>query len=215
MNKTNRLITFGCSFTFGTGLPDCKEGSATPSNQGWPAILSKKLNLDLVNVSASGASNFEILHNIINFDFQSSDTVIIMWTYFARDLYFRSLFSKIWPIDRLSPGSTSNSIIDNLLDTKVIVGRKWIENMNEKTFALKTWAHIHHADLYLTSKGIKYIHFPALPDDLLKYSVPYKINNFYANGIVRLDVATDNMHPGIKTNEHTANSIYNILNEQI
>lgn len=62
----SRLITFGCSYTYGQGLPDCENtvintgikkfyvNSSAPSKQGWPSILSKRLDLELVNISAPG-----------------------------------------------------------------------------------------------------------------------------------------------------------------
>lgn len=214
----SRLITFGCSYTFGTGLPDCKAGATESSKLGWPSILSNKLNLELVNISSAGASNFEILNNIINFNFKESDTVAIMWTHYVRDLFF-----KKWPeadqIVRLGPWTTGDGTwLSKIIDTQVIVGKKWrrswIENMNDKTFALKSWSYIHHADLYLQSKKIKYIHCPAFPGELNKYPVSYTINNFYSNGFLTIDYGSDNAHPGIKSNEKTAEILYTILNEQ-
>jgi hypothetical protein len=86
--------------------------------------------------------------------------------------------------------------------------------MNDKDFTLKTWAHIHHADLYLKSKHLNYIHFPAVPWELMKYPVKYQIDNYHTNGINRVDNGHDDLHPGIETNKKTAELIYRILNEQ-
>jgi hypothetical protein len=210
-NIKKRLITFGCSYTYGIGLPDCKDEWDPPSKHGWPKLLSDKIDLDLINVSCSGASNFEIVNNIINFEFYESDTVVIMWTHYARDLFFRKLFAKKWPVARLGPW-ISNNLIDRLIDTQVIVGMKWVENMNDKTFALKSWAHIHHAGLYLKSLKLKHLHFVAMPNDLLKYPVSYSIDNFCTDGIVIVDRCEDG-HPGIESNKKTADLIYTRLHE--
>ena len=215
MNKTHRrLITFGCSYTYGIGLPDCPEDTYNQSKMGWPKLVSDKLNAELINISASGASNFEILHNIINFNFLDSDIVVIMWTHYARDILFKSRI-KTYPLIRLGPWSTGvGNWLGQLIDTHIVVGRNWIENMNEETFALKSWAHIHHADLYLKSKNIQYIHFPAAPYELLKYPVNYKIDNLHLHGIFKIDLGNDNAHPGVESNKHTADLIYKKLNEK-
>ena len=49
--KDYALITFGCSFTYGHGLPDCIGGpdghaGPTPSEQAWPAMLGKIINMN-------------------------------------------------------------------------------------------------------------------------------------------------------------------------
>jgi hypothetical protein len=205
---------FGCSYTFGIGLPGCEEGSKEPSKLGWPTIVSNKLNLELVNTSVSGASNFEILHKIINFNFYETDTIIIMWTHYARDLFFKNWNTED-SLVRLGPWSLNkSSLLSRLIDTHVVISRNWIENMNDKTFALKTWANIHHADLYLQSKKLRYIHYPANPYELLEYPVSYKINNLYLDGVSRVDLGCDKSHPGVMSNKQTAKNIYKLLNEQ-
>jgi hypothetical protein len=208
----NRLITFGCSYTFGTGLPDCIETSI-PSNLGWPAILGKLMDRTVVNVSAGGASNFEILYNILNFKFDEQDTVVIMWTHYSRDTFFRKLFSKRWPIDRISGWSAGNNFIRIVTDPNVMIGNKWIENMNDKTFIIKSWAYMHHADLYLKSKNIKYLHTPVDYDELSRYKQTFTVNNLYTAGMPSLDKCLDG-HPGIESNKQTAETFYKILHDQ-
>ncbi len=195
----SRLITFGCSYTFGNGLPDCDKN--TPSKLAWPSVLGKHMNKDVVNVSVGGASNFEILYNILNFNFQEQDTVVIMWTHYHRDTFFKKLFFSKGPINRL--GSWSGGSLSN----------KWIENMNDKTFIIKTWTYMHHADLYLKTKKVKYIHFPARYEELSIYKQEFIIDNLYTNGLKTVDHCKDG-HPGIESNKQTAEIIYKILNEQ-
>jgi hypothetical protein len=98
-----RLIAFGCSFTYGQGLPECAIGnndskvSNTPSELAWPAALGKLLKIETINKGIPGASNLEILYQILNFEFKNNDIVVIMWTLPVRDLYFISNSSKIKP----------------------------------------------------------------------------------------------------------------------
>ena len=70
-----RLITFGCSLTYGQYLDD-------PITQGWPSQLSKKLQIKkVINISEPGASNKKILYNILNYNsWQDDDICVILWT---------------------------------------------------------------------------------------------------------------------------------------
>lgn len=203
-----RLVVFGCSYTYGVGLEDCQdvviEGikipSPTPSKTGWPSLVANKLNLELTNMAWPGASNIEILYNILNFDFKDTDVVVIMWSSYARDIVFDGFISTPLLRSRLAPWSSHEFT------------RKWIHQMTEEDFAIKTWLHIHHACLYLNNKGVKYIHYPAAPKELDAYSVEnLKIENLYKDGINWIDKATDNGHPGPKSNELVAETIYKIL----
>ena len=71
-----RLITFGCSYAYGTGLEDCKNWffnqfhHLKPSKLGWAQTLANKLDIELVNKSFPGSSNIEVLYSILKFDFK-------------------------------------------------------------------------------------------------------------------------------------------------
>ena len=52
------LYTIGDSFTYGEELP-------TPSTQSWPALLSNKLNYDLINCGKPGTGNNYIIKTAI------------------------------------------------------------------------------------------------------------------------------------------------------
>ena len=73
-----RLIAFGCSLTFGTGL-ECSDSK--PSEKSWPFLIARELGIECVNQARSGSSNKEIWHNVISFNFQENDIVFIMWSY--------------------------------------------------------------------------------------------------------------------------------------
>ena len=66
------LITFGCSHTYGAGLPDCwipnKGHGPKPSNNAWPSVLKQKLNFKSIdNSSRPGSSNKMIAKTIIEY----------------------------------------------------------------------------------------------------------------------------------------------------
>ena len=72
----NRLVTFGCSLTYGSALEN--------PNDAWPNQLAAKWNLDLVNMGISGSSTKRIWWEIVNFDFEKTDTVVVLWTHMDR-----------------------------------------------------------------------------------------------------------------------------------
>lgn len=76
MQKTARkLITHGCSFTYGYELPD-------PSLS-WPFVLAKKLDMECTNLGVPGYSNDEILEDLLKADLSDS-LVIVCWTTYIR-----------------------------------------------------------------------------------------------------------------------------------
>ena len=84
----NRLVTFGCSHTFGLGLSDCPDDPnivKKASQYAWPNLLAKKLNRECVNKSRPGSSNKKIWYSFVKFeDLRSSDIVIILWSHLPR-----------------------------------------------------------------------------------------------------------------------------------
>jgi len=88
-----RLITFGCSLTQGIGLDgknfrnheyyrspqDAVQKIKPASNLAWPQLLANKLNLECVNLGRGGSSPKFVFQMIKEFQFQSTDTVVIQW----------------------------------------------------------------------------------------------------------------------------------------
>lgn len=138
----SRLITFGCSFTVGTGLPDVYPDQYKHSLIGWPNLLGEKLGLEVVNKGQAGAGNLEILYYILNTDIRPDDTCVVMWSAFLRHDQFvihpefnngkripYNIFAKNTPIE----------------DTA------WIDaNRN------KNWLTIHHGSHYLNNLGVRF-----------------------------------------------------------
>jgi len=199
--EKNRLVAFGCSFTYGSGLPDCfhpVHGQGKhPSKFGWVQLLADKLNLTAHNMSIPGSSNLQILYNILKFDFRENDTVVVMWSLPTRDLYFKKYaFNRefqlgLWKLDRLS--------------------KRWIESLDEHDQGVKSWVSMHHADLLLKTKNVKYLHIPSHPKELISHKPKFiEIDNIDLTGLVQVDQGLD-PHPGVESNKLTAEKIYNIL----
>ena len=72
-----------------------------------------------------------------------------------------------------------------------------------------------HAELYLKSKKINFIHYPVTAIELEKFKPEYiNLTNYFNIGFECIDECINDKHPGIKSHKKTANTIYRILNEQ-
>ena len=72
-----KLLTLGCSFTYGDELDD-------RMTQSWPSQLCKVNGWDLVNLAKSGGSNDRIIRTLLEEIDKEYDIVIIAWTYIER-----------------------------------------------------------------------------------------------------------------------------------
>lgn len=130
----NRLLAFGCSYTAGDGL-------VNPAQEAWPAVLGELLGLQTVNLAVPGSGNLEILWKILQTDFQPGDQCFVMWSHFNRECMLAGS-----AVDRLDFGSKKRS--DRI---KI---KHWLAVHTEQDHHLRNWLYIHHAELYLKTKGI-------------------------------------------------------------
>jgi hypothetical protein len=82
------LKSFGCSFIFGTDLPDAVAipgQVVVPSQQTWPAILAKNLNYQYECFARPGAGNLQIAEQALSQASTSLDSVfVISWSWIDR-----------------------------------------------------------------------------------------------------------------------------------
>lgn len=196
-----RLITFGCSVTYGHGLPDCfilpnGDPGPTHSNLAWPALLADSLNRDLVNTSRCGASNLEILHNILNFNFLKTDLVVVMWSFPDRDLIFGQIL----------PNNTQSMMpMANWLTTPIAVKWKYVHPASD--LATRSWFYIHHASLYLESLQVQNYNTFTRYNILGEFRPNYLNVSGYFKTWPLIDYALDGQHPGEKTQRFMAEEI--------
>ena len=75
------LASFGCSFVWGTELPDC---SATqPSALSWPALVAQDLGYEYRCFAQGARGNLFIAHQILC-EARVADLVVVNWTYLDR-----------------------------------------------------------------------------------------------------------------------------------
>lgn len=201
--QNTRLITFGCSITFGQGLEDCykpevNQAGDEPSKYAWPSVLATHLSLPLINKSLPGSSNLQILKAILEFDFQESDLVIVMWSHPDRDLLF--LADGDQPV-----GAWSTSDL----------AKRWALTHDTCDLATKSWYHIHHANLFFKDKNIRQYNFFANYFLLMDYKpnfVDVIIHDIDVPTLRRIDTALDKKHPGPLTQKAIAEKIKERIN---
>ena len=89
-----KLVTFGCSFTYGHGLADCvaQDGSHGPtaSKRAWPSILGGLTDMQVDNASIAGSSNLMITKTIVDYSkYDKNTVVVIMWSHNNRETIYK------------------------------------------------------------------------------------------------------------------------------
>lgn len=191
-----RIISFGCSYTFGHGLPDCLEDDkitqgSFPSNFAFPALLAKKINCESVNLAKSGNSNKEIWHDILNFNFEKEDIAIITWTYFSRFCIIKS--NKI---KRINPWIEEEKLF-------------YMNYSNRHDMVLDFYCRLNHIGFYLKNIGIKNYNFVIEYPEIEKpgWSQTQVLGKFEM-----IDKADDDCHPGLLSHARFSEMILSQIN---
>lgn len=209
-----RLVTFGCSFVFGHGLPDCYmppvNPGNTPSKFAWPQILADKLGYECYNLSRCGSGNFEILMRILSTEFRSDDLVLIAWSYFHRFEQYK--------ITDMEANWRKIGFEDPEYKTMLSYQAE-IKN-TDTTLHYYNWLTIQHAELFLNSKNIKnnsYIGVYIRPQYPIKTIPKYiTVNNYIPDiHLVHADLALDGVHPGLESHRLQADLIYSKIIDRI
>jgi hypothetical protein len=175
----NGLFTYGCSHTYGYGLPDTKQEVKVPletnfnketfqnfgSTKNWGQYIANKWDLEYYNFGVSGANNREIFHwtnecvkhNMI----QKTDKVIFFW----------NNFGSRWSIFKDPSDRFENRLLENqypqglpairmfLHDPKKTYDR-WFEVYHSSSEAeVANWHYIHYTNLLIEKIGITPINF--------------------------------------------------------
>lgn len=194
-----RLITFGCSLTYGHGLPDCfiepDYPGRKPSQLSWPYVIASELGIECLNLSSPGSSNKRIWYNILNFDFQHDDIVFILWSYPERSCIInRDQITDIGPwVENF------NSLYDNFYseyDSDTMT-KLFVKNSND----------------YLNRKNIK-VHNLVVSElfkNIFTFAdevTPY-LKIFIDDFRHKFNVALDNRHPDENCHKELARLILN------
>jgi len=224
--KFNRIITFGCSNTYGDSLPDVvgiEGGKTPPSKYSWPSVLEKLLNVPVINKAKGGASNKHIWHIILNNKdfFKPDDTVIILWSYFDR----YCMFQDDGLIKRLLRTDTINKKLKDGTDYpgRGLYGnwkewvKKWFNDFEtDKDMALDSLCRINHIHLYLNTLGIENYHFTCDDSkDFVKYLQAETMPDWCIKNILKqikyeekeYGFSADKEHPSVEAQDRMAKLI--------
>ena len=85
----SKIYFFGCSYTFGHGLSDCRlmTPSDNPSKIGWAGQVANLAGKECINLADPGGSNRQAVHLAQRCDIQSGDIAIFHWTFMNRYFY--------------------------------------------------------------------------------------------------------------------------------
>ena len=222
-----KLVTFGCSLTYGSALPDNWKDNASPSKHAWPNELANLLQIGCLNLSKPGSSNKEICQTVINnlHMIHKDDIVIIQWTYIERwcifgkkgkhaihhwqtqDTGMHEIFGKNFRIKNLK------GLPDNITRLQLTIAKsfyKYIYDRNDMELELNR--NMHYIGLLLDSKGIKNYHLHVDLNNILPWNNCTFLQELSINK-VRKDFpkALDDHHPGKEAHAKHASNIFNAL----
>tara|TARA_B110000503_G_C6981148_1_gene343278 strand:- start:140 stop:802 length:663 start_codon:yes stop_codon:yes gene_type:complete len=215
-----RLVTFGCSNTFGSFLPDTPvniPGHYTPSKYAWPAVLSNKLGIECVNKGIGGGSNKLISYVLHNTTLYPTDIVVILWTYVDRWSVIKSDTGVVTEDDIQKYGLRAFIPVHHNIAvwSKTLQSKYYYKHIyNETDHILDTKYRIDYANLYLNNKGIKNYHAACSSFESRNWMSIDNTNNHpllldinYPE-LQMIDKGSDNAHPGIKAHSAIADAFY-------
>lgn len=217
------IITFGCSNTFGQGLPDVDDWlspNSKPSEYAWPAMLGKFMKRDVKNLSICGSSNKSIWREVTDYPFKKKDVAIILWTFFYRTSILRKDRDNTL---RILPGYTYEKNKFSDMNLRRLNKNYYKHFYDEFNLSMESWLAINHTKFYLDSKGIQNFHFtfelpiidrPTEPVFILDSAPEWNAVDLEVIPFIR-DFGNDNEHPGVKAHTKFSLDIANRLKGRI
>tara|TARA_B110000046_G_scaffold64379_1_gene71871 strand:+ start:25926 stop:26579 length:654 start_codon:yes stop_codon:yes gene_type:complete len=208
--ESNRLVAFGCSLTFGESLDDIYPDNNTPSKLAWPQVLGDLAGIPVDNQANPGASNKEIAHQILNYNFDPTDIVVVCWSFSDRFCIIREdkdlLRLGIWHVN-----PKYFSLKEKERESQQVSTAFFTHMHDENDMSLNQHYCIHYANLFLNSKKIKNYHLIAR-NNLIKdhkfFDTPVLTNIDYLQLIIDNPLALDDDHPGKQTHQLLAQEIF-------
>ena len=205
----SRLVAFGCSMTYGHGLADCHIPPHNPglvhSKLSWPSIVSKLLDIEYVNNGICGASNKQILMEILKFPLREDDIVVVQWTYAHRSMVYKQNadFHQVLPPQ--SKYMTKESYL---------FSESFYKIHSDYDLLIASHLDIHHSNLYVTTTNDIFNFHTDSSLDLVSPS--FKINSTVVNlHSLGKDKALDSIHPGPKCQQVLAKYIASSIKQYI
>lgn len=194
----DQLVVFGCSFTAGVALPD-------PSTH-YANILGNRLDKQVYNLSQPGGSNDLIFNRFVNTQWNHGQAVVIQLTSPDR-LYYCNNDHKKYNV-LLSNKTKNQNLHRSLLE---VYQQPWVfSQLLDKIYAI---------DQIATNNKLKLAIWLMDYKDSGMYSKEdqtyfYHIKSFVPASLMQnylVDFGTDKLHPGIKSNQNIADTLYNFM----
>lgn len=192
----NRLVTFGCSNTFGVDLDDNYHTKEFPSKYAWPNHLADLLKVPVVNNSKIGIDNKEILFNILNYDFDENDVVFVLWSYHDRHCIIKNDSIEMIGIWRKKHKLSKWYY-------------KYLWNKYDSTF--ENYLYINLAHYHLQEQNIEHIFLSCSQNHIdlsLEWNSVKFLNVFFDDVKTEFPLAKDGLHPGMDAHKVFAKIIY-------
>ena len=171
-NNMAKLYTFGCSWTWGTGLPEKDRERLRYSN-----LLATKLKMEEVNLSETGGSNtrniFIILDLLLNNTIKNDDIILFQITGLERHQIPLSNNMIQYPFIESGISNWDNLSIDSQKFLK-----EYVSKLDDSVF--ENWCRLSLYNLcsLLETKPYKSIFIPAFTD------INFELSNFYPKMLI-------------------------------
>ena len=122
-----RLLTIGCSFTYGEELLD-------PATQAWPALLAEEFDHELINLGICGGSNDYIFRQAVEYTVDDRyDLIVVQWTEPSR--------AEVWnEWDHAPVNISANPSGGVVIDHKLPWVKDYYKYSYDELFAFRNWA---------------------------------------------------------------------------
>ena len=159
-----KIISFGDSFTFGSGLDDSKD-QLNVSKYAYPQQLANMLDVECLNYALPGGSNKEIVFKILSSEITKDDIVTIMWTHHHRNVILRKDLSTLGDAlgDKIGAWLINNASVNQIehKDTYTLkrIATAYYKYVHDDYDSINvSWLYIDYANRFLQEKAKQVIH---------------------------------------------------------
>jgi len=195
LNK-NDAVFIGCSFTEGIGI-ECNEDK-------YATIVAKHFNLNCVNLGKGGSSNSYFFEIFSQLEFHPGQLIVLQLTILERLRYYNN-----------------NVSLQHIQFANPLYSPKILEVYNNKFLFYETLKQLRLVNQIAEAKNLKLAvwlnnykeeHHGHYTMDQQMYF--YNLKSFVPAFLMQdycVDVGTDNVHPGIKSNQNIANVLIDFI----
>jgi hypothetical protein len=201
-----RILSFGDSYTYGTGMEDCNSNrNPAPSLFAYPQLLANSFKCSTLNLGSPGSSNKQIWNTILQSKINKGDIVTIMWSSAQRTCIINTPQEDPSTTDKWR---IAEHVSGRFYTEHTTAVASWLDNDISKAYFEHVYdpidadiimnLFISHADFYLKSIGVIQVIHAVIPDTIM-------IKPFWNNNIKLLTWKptdrTPDGHAGIQSHK--------------